>query len=638
MSHRSGLVREPPVGHYSDTTEPTLAATVASLNQTALVYAPESRIKYSNAAIAVVGRVLEVVGGRPFDEYIQRAVLRPFGIHQGGFTATPDIRQRLAAGETWTLDGRRFPAPVFRFGASPAMNLYASALDLGRSVSVLLQGGRGVIARETLSEMWRPQFADAEAVEGIGLGFFDSHLDGARLVGHDGSAYGYSAEALLLPDEGLGVVALASLDNASAVTGRIAVAALRGMRAARAGRPIPEPEITSPVPPSWVRAWRGRYTHGSRQIELRPRGEALSLLAGRGGSQFALRRFGDSLVLDDPREYGLYLVPLSQGRLRIRQDTFVPKLPPKPKPPPTRWRPLIGEYGWDHSVLYIYESQGRLYGLIESLYPYRLNQIADTVFALPDYGGLYDGERLIFRRGPGGAIREVLAGSVTRPRRTVGPVQGGQLRITPRRPMPELLREARRAIPPEEAGTFRAPDLVDLATLDLSIRFDIRYATTQNFLGTIVYDAARAFLQRPAAEALLRAHRKLAPQGYGLLIHDAYRPWYVTRVFWDATPDSLRWLVADPSRGSRHNRGAAVDLTLYELATGKPVEMVGTYDEATPRSSSDYPGGTSLQRWHRDLLRRAMEEEGFTVLEDEWWHFDFQDWREYPIMNRVFED
>jgi D-alanyl-D-alanine dipeptidase len=81
-----------------------------------------------------------------------------------------------------------------------------------------------------------------------------------------------------------------------------------------------------------------------------------------------------------------------------------------------------------------------------------------------------------------------------------------------------------------------------------------------------------------------------------------------------------------------------VDLTLYELATGKPVEMVGTYDEATPRSSSDYPGGTSSQRWHRDLLRRAMEEEGFTVLEDEWWHFDFQDWREYPIMNRVFED
>jgi D-alanyl-D-alanine dipeptidase len=148
---------------------------------------------------------------------------------------------------------------------------------------------------------------------------------------------------------------------------------------------------------------------------------------------------------------------------------------------------------------------------------------------------------------------------------------------------------------------------------------------------------ARAFLQRPAAEALLRAHRRLREQGYGLLIHDAYRPWYVTKMFWEATPEDKKIFVADPSKGSRHNRGAAVDLTLYDLRTGRPVEMVGGYDEFSPRSYPDYPGGTSLQRWHRELLRDAMEAEGFQVYEAEWWHFDYGDWRKYPILNITFD-
>jgi D-alanyl-D-alanine dipeptidase len=178
---------------------------------------------------------------------------------------------------------------------------------------------------------------------------------------------------------------------------------------------------------------------------------------------------------------------------------------------------------------------------------------------------------------------------------------------------------------------------VELAPLDQAIHLDIRYATANDFLGTPVYSQARAFLQRPAAEALLRVQQKLKPLGYGLLIHDAYRPWYVTKIFWDATPPEGKIFVADPAQGSRHNRGCAVDLTLYDLATGKPIEMPGTYDEMSPRSFPDYPGGTSLQRWHRDLLRRAMESEGFTVYEAEWWHFDYKDWKEYPILNVPFE-
>jgi D-alanyl-D-alanine dipeptidase len=199
------------------------------------------------------------------------------------------------------------------------------------------------------------------------------------------------------------------------------------------------------------------------------------------------------------------------------------------------------------------------------------------------------------------------------------------------------MKEARAAAPPKENGEFRPLDLVELTKLDPTIKLEIRYATTNNFLGTIFYSEARAFMQRPAAEAVVRVNRKLRQQGYGLLVHDAYRPWYVTKVFWDATPDDKKVFVADPSKGSRHNRGCAVDLTLYDLKTKRPVEMVSTYDETTARAYPDYPGGTSLQRWHRKLLRDAMESEGFTVYEAEWWHFDYKDWRKYPIGNVTFD-
>ena len=211
-------------------------------------------------------------------------------------------------------------------------------------------------------------------------------------------------------------------------------------------------------------------------------------------------------------------------------------------------------------------------------------------------------------------------------------------RIAPVRPVEELRAEALAATPPVETGEFRKPDLVDLAKLDPRIKLEIRYATTKNFLSTPVYSSARAFLQRPAAEAMLRAQHELAKQGDGLLIFDGYRPWYITRIFWDATPPDKHDFVADPAKGSRHNRGCAVDLTLYDLKTGKEIVMTGSYDEMSERSYPNYTGGTPGQRAHRDLLRRAMEHEGFTVYEFEWWHFDYRDWPHYPIGNVRFED
>jgi len=194
------------------------------------------------------------------------------------------------------------------------------------------------------------------------------------------------------------------------------------------------------------------------------------------------------------------------------------------------------------------------------------------------------------------------------------------------------------AHPPRERGPFRAPELVELTALDPTLHLDIRYATAQNFTGRAVYPEARAFLQRPAAEALVRAHQRLRAEGYGIVVFDGYRPWRVTKLFWDLTPADKKDFVADPRKGSRHNRGCAVDLSLYDLGSGREVEMPSGYDEMTERAHPDYAGGAPEARARRDLLRVAMEAEGFTVYAVEWWHFDYRDWRLYPVLDLPFSE
>ncbi len=193
------------------------------------------------------------------------------------------------------------------------------------------------------------------------------------------------------------------------------------------------------------------------------------------------------------------------------------------------------------------------------------------------------------------------------------------------------------AKPPRETGDFKASDLVELQRLDSTIQLDIRYATSSNFMQRPLYPEARAFLQRPAAEALTRVNQELKPLGYKLLVFDGYRPWRITKQMWDSTPRANKKFVANPKTGSRHNRGCAVDLSLCELNSGKEVAMPGEYDEMSPRSYVAYSGGTPEQRAARDLLRSKMEKHGFKVLAAEWWHFDFHDWKSYRIQDVPFD-
>lgn len=291
-----------------------------------------------------------------------------------------------------------------------------------------------------------------------------------------------------------------------------------------------------------------------------------------------------------------------------------PAPPPGPRPVdvPAEWQARIGEYGPDNAPVLVFEKDGALWMRRAGGEAQPLGDDARFTACCLETG------RLKLARRPDPAA------------------PGQTFRITPQL-APEKLREIAAGAPPPQPGNFRKPDLVELVKLDRTIRLDIRYASDNNFMGMPFYTQARAFLQRPAAEALVRAHRKLKPFGYGLLIHDGYRPWAVTKMFYEATPPAQREFVANPAQGSRHNRGAAVDLSLYELATGEPARMPSGYDEFSRRAYPDYEGGTSLERWRRDLLRWAMESEGFRVAENEWWHFDYRDWREYPVLNVPFE-
>ena len=172
----------------------------------------------------------------------------------------------------------------------------------------------------------------------------------------------------------------------------------------------------------------------------------------------------------------------------------------------------------------------------------------------------------------------------------------------------------------------------------IPLQFDVRYARTDNFLSRKVYPSEDAFLLSHVAEDLFRVHQELNTHGFGLLIFDGYRPWSVTKLFWDSSNDQVRQFLADPARGSTHNRGCAVDLSLYDLKTGKAVPMPSDFDEMNEKAYADYQGGDEAARKHRDLLISTMERHHFKVLKNEWWHFNHESQTDWPLLDFKFEE
>jgi D-alanyl-D-alanine dipeptidase/CubicO group peptidase (beta-lactamase class C family) len=609
LSHRAGLVREAPVGHAADPTAPGLDALVASLASTRLVDGPGTRIKESRAGIAVAAAAMAAAHGGPLGTALRELVFEPAGLRNSSCEHQPPAVPAL--GLVWSLDGRRLVAPPGVGG--PLDRLQSSVDDLAR-----------------LAGAWLPGAVAQQAPEGLrALGFTESWLDEPSGVVAGGDGPGTTSLLVALPARGLAVAVVVARTRSAGPARALAMRALQGLLALRAGRPLETSADLRPVGVAGARHVAGRYRCGDDWFDLRERGGEL-VLDPRNGVPQPLRWRGSRLTGEgcEPQAKEA-LEPMDETTIRSRGKDWLREPLAAPPDAPADLKPLLGAYGWEHDTLLVLEDAGRLHVVVEWA------ERAQPVPSGPDLfrlvGGSRDGEELAFQRDTKGAVVALQLGGVRYPRRPEPEVR--KFRITPLRPVAAIREEIRTAVPPVQPAGLRTSELVDLRALDPTLSFDVRYATDDNFLGTPVYDTPAAMLQRPAAEALLAAHRSLAPHGLGLCVFDGYRPWRVTKLFWEATPPALREFVADPANGSRHNRGCAVDVGLCDLRTGQLVDMPSDFDEFTDRAHADHPGGTARQRWYRELLRAAMEPHGFSVFESEWWHFDFHLWREYPVLD-----
>lgn len=216
-------------------------------------------------------------------------------------------------------------------------------------------------------------------------------------------------------------------------------------------------------------------------------------------------------------------------------------------------------------------------------------------------------------------------------KKTVQVVQNDLSQVNPKAPQ-------KIPLPSKNNEKINKNGLVELIKLDDSIKLDIRYATDNNFVGKKIYQETRAFLQRLAAASVVKIHQELKKQGLGLVIFDGYRPLSATKLFWEITLGSKKKFVASPKHGSRHNRGCAVDLSLFDLQTGKNLDMPTNFDDFTPRAAIDYNDATEQQRTNREILRKVVEANGFKVYSAKWWHYDFQNCPESRILNIPFSE
>ena len=209
--------------------------------------------------------------------------------------------------------------------------------------------------------------------------------------------------------------------------------------------------------------------------------------------------------------------------------------------------------------------------------------------------------------------------------------------IIPIKEISELREISKNSNPPILDSLDSHKKLVDLKKLDDEFQLDIRYASTNNFMRSKFYKNERAFFNMSAADRLIEAKNDLKELGYGIIIYDAYRSWFVTKMFWEGTPENLKHFVANPENGSSHNKGCAIDIGLYDIETGESIVMISGYDEFTERAYPNYMGGSKKQRDIRDMLIQVMERNDFNVYEYEWWHFNYNGC-DSGIMNYSFEE
>lgn len=405
MCHRSGNVRESPVGGYFDDSEPTVAATVASLASCVLVYPPNTKTKYSNSGVTIVGHAVERIAGQPFVEHQEQQLLGPLGMGSSAFRINESLRPRLAKGYLPVADGkggfREVEAPHFELGTVPAGNLYTTAEDLARFLSFLFAGGRiggrQLLQPQTLEEMFTPQLTSQ--TNGFGLGFNVSWFRGHKTVNHMGAVYGFTSLVSGLPREKLGVVVLCNDDIAVRLVRQLGAAGLSLLLQAKLGEAPPPPAPTFKLAASELAAFAGDFESESWWAEIRA-GEGV-LQANVSGQRATLRPIKTLEFEANGRlaDQAPFVFQRSESGRIIGFTALGQKFAPVDAAPHAEisaaWKRFLGRYGPSFIPLIISARHGHLYAMTENEYDNRLTPLNQTVFRMPP--GLYTDEQLVFQ-------------------------------------------------------------------------------------------------------------------------------------------------------------------------------------------------------------------------------------------------
>jgi CubicO group peptidase (beta-lactamase class C family) len=413
MSHRSGMVRECPVGSYFDDSEPGMQKTVASLASCVLVHPPSTKTKYSNSGVTIVGRAVERVSGMPFESYQQKHLLGPLGMTNSSFRSDTQIRRNLAVGYLSVAQPgggfREIPAPVFELGTIAAGNLYTTAGDLGRFALWLLgHSGVRIVKPETLAQMFTPQFTSE--TNGFGLGFSVNHYRGRKTVSHTGAVYGFTSSLAVMPSEGVGVIVLCNDDITVGPVRKLNNLALDLLLGSE------EPPV-APVSSNWA-ALAGDYESES----FWGRVDVIhgKLIANISGQKLVLTSTGPLRFEASGRiAHGWPVAFQESAPGRINGFTTpgqkFARVNPDGAEAPAAWKPLLGSYGPDFIPLIVSIKHGHLYVMTENEFDNRLTPINEHVFKMPP--GLYTDEQLVFQTDRKGKVHTAVLANMPLRRR-----------------------------------------------------------------------------------------------------------------------------------------------------------------------------------------------------------------------------
>ena len=398
LSHKAGILRECPVGHYFDDTEPSIEATVKSMVGTPLIYPPGSKTKYSNIGVCIAGHILEKLTDMDFATYQKEYVLKPLNMNSSSFLLEDISKKKLAKGYMRDLGRKQWEAPGFRFGHLPASNLYSNVIDLSEFINFILNEGKSILKKDTLTQMFSVQFEKPENTSGFGLGFFISEIHNFQTVGHSGAVYGFSSNLLVIPEKKLGIVVLNNLDGANGFNSKIVSHSLGIALEEITGEKILDLPDSKDLSSTMLKKYQGRFERNGFPVWLTLRDD--SLFYEPFGTRKQLTPVSETeFITDDLFGYGERIRILKEkdeiNGIEIN-NRFFKKTEVMPEKNFSQWSKFIGDYGPDYNIMNLYIKEGKLTVLIEWFYEYPLEHLGGSNFKFPDYG-LYMDEELVFR-------------------------------------------------------------------------------------------------------------------------------------------------------------------------------------------------------------------------------------------------